>query len=200
MTAQTAFLIKAEQAARAAGHIFPEMAACEAALESGWGLSKLAEEANNLFGQKQDRGATEGDGTCLLPTREFIHGAWITVNASWVKYPDWRACFAGRMEILHALSREYDTYAAALQAPDAETFIHEVSKRWSTDPLRAAKVLSIYDAHRDILAAKELSSRPERAEVARGVEQPVLNLPKGSAVPRPGCDSEPHAPLKPPSA
>ncbi|HZU08351.1 MAG TPA: glucosaminidase domain-containing protein, partial [Pseudacidobacterium sp.] len=53
MTMQETFLQKAYQAAAAAGHIFPEYAACEAALESGWGLSHLATEANNLFGQKQ---------------------------------------------------------------------------------------------------------------------------------------------------
>jgi flagellum-specific peptidoglycan hydrolase FlgJ len=152
-TVQTEFLIKAAAAARAAGHIFPEMAACEAALESAWGLSKLAEEANNLFGQKQDHGRSEGGGSIVLPTREFLHGAWVTVNASWVKYPDWRACFAGRMEILRALSHEYQTYADALRAATGEAFVHEVSKRWSTDPARAGKVLSIYDLHHAALRA-----------------------------------------------
>ncbi len=50
---QDEFLSKACAAARSAGHIFPEYAACEAALESGWGMSGLAQKANNLFGQKQ---------------------------------------------------------------------------------------------------------------------------------------------------
>lgn len=50
---QEEFLQQAASAARRAGHIFPEYAACEAALESAWGHSELAREANNLFGQKQ---------------------------------------------------------------------------------------------------------------------------------------------------
>ena len=33
-----------------------------------------------------------------------------------------------------------------------EQFVVDVSKSWSTDPERAGKVLSIYDAHKDALA------------------------------------------------
>lgn len=152
MSVQSEFLAKACAAARAAGHVFPEMAACEAALESGWGHSRLAEEANNLFGQKQDAGRTEGIGTLAMPTREFLRGEWVTVESEWVKYADWQASFAGRMEILRALSAEYAAYAAALRAKTPEQFVQLVSERWSTDPRRAAKVLEIYDAHRSVFA------------------------------------------------
>lgn len=152
MSVQSEFLAKASAAARAAGHVFPEMAACEAALESGWGHSRLAEEANNLFGQKQDAGRNEGVGTLAMPTREFLRGEWVTVEAEWVKFADWQASFAGRMEILRALSAEYATYAAALRARTPEQFVQLVSERWSTDPRRAAKVVEIYDAHRAVLA------------------------------------------------
>ena len=51
--AQKAFLDKASAAATKAAHPFPRMAAAEAALESGYGLSGLAIEDNNLFGMKQ---------------------------------------------------------------------------------------------------------------------------------------------------
>lgn len=153
MSIQTEFLTRALAAARQGGHIFPEMAACEAALESGWGLSRLTREANNLFGQKQDRGRTEGIGTLALPTREYFHGKWVTVEAHWVKFPDWAAAFAGRMEILRALSPEFPAYAHALQAQTPEQFVQLVSRRWSTDPGRAGKVLSIYDEHRALLTS-----------------------------------------------
>ena len=52
-TLQDSFLRQAAAAAHTAGHIFPAYAACEAALESTWGQSRLARQANNLFGQKQ---------------------------------------------------------------------------------------------------------------------------------------------------
>jgi flagellum-specific peptidoglycan hydrolase FlgJ len=151
MSVQSEFLAKASAAARAAGHVFPEMAACEAALESGWGHSRLAEEANNLFGQKQDAGRNEGVGTLAMETREFLRGEWVTVPAEWVRFADWQASFAGRMQILRALSGEYASYAAALRAKTPEQFVQLVSERWSTDPRRAAKVLEIYDAHQSVL-------------------------------------------------
>jgi flagellum-specific peptidoglycan hydrolase FlgJ len=79
-----------------------------------------------------------------LPTREFEGGEWMTVSANWVKYPDLRACFADRLATLERLSNAYPHYSAALKAADAETFVTEVSRTWSTDPDRAKKVISIY--------------------------------------------------------
>jgi flagellum-specific peptidoglycan hydrolase FlgJ len=153
MSLQTDFLTRAVAAAHQGGHIFPEMAACEAALESGWGLSRLSRLASNLFGQKQDRSRNQGIGTLALPTREYFHGRWVVVDAYWVKFPDWAAAFAGRMEILRSLSAEFPAYANALQAKNPEQFVQLVSERWSTDPERAHKVLSIYDEHQVLLAS-----------------------------------------------
>jgi flagellum-specific peptidoglycan hydrolase FlgJ len=146
MTLQERFLTKAEAAARAAGHVFPEYAACEAALESAWGMSRLAMEANNLFGQKQSHPPV-GD-TFELPTKECLHGAWVWVPAAWVKFADWQASFAARMALLERLARAYPAYAAALAAKDGASFVTLVSKRWSTDPERAAKVLRVHEAHK----------------------------------------------------
>jgi flagellum-specific peptidoglycan hydrolase FlgJ len=144
------FLRKACAAAVAANHVFPEYAACEAALESSWGISKLAVEANNLFGQKQAHPILPGTETISLPTREYLHGAWTTVQAGWIKFPDWQACFQERMHLLRRLSAAYSHYAVALSAKSGEEFVTEVSKSWSTDPDRAGKVLSIYDQHHTI--------------------------------------------------
>lgn len=122
------------------------MAACEAALESGWGHSQLAREANNLFGTKQHAHAVFG--TMTLPTSEFLDGKWVTVaGANWVKYPDWQSCFVDRLATLQRLSSAYAHYAAALKATDARTFVEEVSKTWSTDPNRALKILGIYEEY-----------------------------------------------------
>lgn len=148
---QDQFLAKAAAAARAAGHLFPEYAACEAALESGWGMSHLAAEANNLFGQKQAHPPLAGTDTISLPTREFLHGAWIAVQANWVRFADWAACFRERMALLQSLSAAYPNYKAALTATTGEQFVTEVSKTWSTDPDRAGKVLAVYDCHRKAL-------------------------------------------------
>jgi len=144
---QKEFLDRATLAARSAGHIFPEAAACEAALESAWGKSGLATVDNNLFGMKQHQHPIYS--TANLPTKEFENGEWITVVAHWINYPGWPQCFADRMATLKRLApaQGFEHYAAALAAPDAETYVREVSAKWSTDPNRAEKVLAIYNAY-----------------------------------------------------
>lgn len=140
---QKAFITQAAAEAIRADHPFPTMAAAEAALESNYGLSELAREANNLFGMKQHAHAVYG--TMNLPTREFENGEWIATTAQWVKYPDWASCFRDRLATLERLANAFPHYAAALAATDAETYIAEVSKTWSTDPNRGAKCLAIYE-------------------------------------------------------
>lgn len=138
------FLNNALAAAESSGHIFPEMAACEAALESGYGTSGLATRFNNLFGCKQHTHPIYG--THVLPTKEFLDGKWLAVNSSWIVYPDWAAAFADRIATVKRLASIYPHYAAALAAGSATTYVTEVSRTWSTDPNRAQKVLAIYDA------------------------------------------------------
>ncbi len=139
---QRQFLDQATAEAVKANHPFARMAACEAALESNYGLSELARDANNLFGMKQHCHPLYG--TMTLPTREFENGEWMVVKAEWEKYPDLRACFADRLATLERLSNVLPHYKAALDATTADEYIAEVSKTWSTDPLRGEKCLSIY--------------------------------------------------------
>jgi flagellum-specific peptidoglycan hydrolase FlgJ len=139
------FLDDASEQAERAGCIFPTMQACEAALESAYGTSKLATQGRNLFGVKQH--STSIYETLDLPTREFLNGQWVTVMAHWVKYPTLAACFSDRTDTLHRLAPKLPHYASALAANDAETFVREVSKTWSTDPDRADKVLAIHKVY-----------------------------------------------------
>jgi flagellum-specific peptidoglycan hydrolase FlgJ len=143
--------------AKAAEHVWPEMAACEAALESGWGNSALAREAKNLFGLKQSSHPLYG--TVMMPTREFINNQWTVVPAAWVQYDTETACFDDRMNTLRRLKNAYPHYAAALEATDPLTYIVEVSKSWSTDPQRAYKCQSIYADYKASLPTPDLSAQ-----------------------------------------
>lgn len=134
------FLAKAEQAATEGGHIFPQYAACEAALESAWGESKLCKLANNLFGQKHGK---EQYPTVNIPTHEVIAGKDAIVQAEWPVFPDWATSFSERMALLHRVA----AYGPALAATGGEAFVLAVSKVWSTDPARGMKVLAIYRTH-----------------------------------------------------
>jgi flagellum-specific peptidoglycan hydrolase FlgJ len=143
------WLLITYEAAIKSGHIYPAMAACEAALESDWGRSVLAVKALNVFGCKQH--VHPEYGTLNLPTREFLDHAWVTVEAAWIEFPDLATCFTDRMATLTRLAPHYPHYAAALAAKDPVTYINQVSMSWSTDPQRATKVLSIYHAHAALL-------------------------------------------------
>lgn len=158
------FLLKAYGAAKDVLHPFPEYAACEAALESAWGQSRLAREGNNLFGEKQH-------STPIYET--LIFNAWEDDNkdgrpepgeyypSCFVKFPDWGASFRSRLNTIMRLGQkqnskgeyEYPGYAAALKSMTGEEFVREVSKNWSTDPLRAEKVLAIYAHHKEVFPA-----------------------------------------------
>lgn len=120
------------EAAQLAGHIFPEMAACEAGLESGFGRSQLATQDRNLFGAKQHQHPIFG--TVSLPTREFLDGKWLALNSNWIVYPDWASCFKDRMDTLLRLAAHYPHYRNALAAASATTYVIQVSESWSTDP------------------------------------------------------------------
>jgi flagellum-specific peptidoglycan hydrolase FlgJ len=141
------FLTSAFNAATTAKHPFADYAACEAALESAWGSSKLATEAFNLFGRKQSHDHPVYE-TLDMPTKEFLHGQWITTTAHWVKYPTWAACFDDRV----ALLRRVPLYAPAFAATNGADFVKLVSEHWSTDPQRAEKVLAIYAHHKEIFS------------------------------------------------
>lgn len=140
---QLNWLFRTQAEAAAGGHIFPDMAACEAAEESRFGQSELALKDNNLFGMSAHRRA-EADEIVNLPTREFENSEWITVVKPFMKYASLAACFADRMATLSRLASVYPNYGEALNAGDAITYIDAVSRTWSTDPLRAQKVLAIY--------------------------------------------------------
>lgn len=130
-------------AAFAAFHIFPTMAACEAAEESNFGQSRLAKEDFNLFGLKQHEHPTYG--VASFPTREFLGGAWRSVEAQFIKYPDIKTCFEDRMATLKRLAPSYPHYAEALAATDPLEYVRAVSRTWSTDPSRAANCIAIYE-------------------------------------------------------
>lgn len=60
----------------------------QAILESGWGGSTLAKAPNNnLFGIKcGSSSSTFQNGCVTIPTREYINGEWVVVNASFRTY------------------------------------------------------------------------------------------------------------------
>ena len=114
----------------------------EAALESGWGASQLAQQGKNLFGVKASRGWT-GE-TLTMRTREFIHGQWMVVPALWRKYSDWLGCIEDHAAFLINNPR----YKACFECIDGEEFARAVAAAgYATDPDYANKIIGVIRSH-----------------------------------------------------
>jgi len=115
----------------------------QAALESNWGKSKLALDGHNLFGIKAGK-AWRGP-VVLMPTREYLSGAWHTVTAQWRKYPNWQASIEDHARFLLDNPR----YVPALRLVDAPRQFARALQTcgYATDPAYAAKLHLIMDKH-----------------------------------------------------
>jgi flagellum-specific peptidoglycan hydrolase FlgJ len=82
--------------------INPAVVAAQAALESNFGQSQLARQANNLFGTK--RGSSWHGATIALPTREWDGSRYVNTVAHWRVYENWTECFEDYGRIISRLS------------------------------------------------------------------------------------------------
>lgn len=115
----------------------------QAALESGWGTSALSRAALNLFGVKADKSWT---GTTMsMPTREYLHGEWVTVPAAWRVYQSWDECLLDHARFFHTNPR----YSRALTIKDGRGFARAIAAAgYATDPAYADKLIQIMDRHK----------------------------------------------------
>lgn len=116
----------------------------QAALESAWGSSELAKQAFNLFGVKADKGWT--GNVLIMPTREFIKGKWVVVNASWRKYAGWLGAINDHAKFFAVNPR----YRLAMTGQrTGEDFARQIALAgYATDPKYADKVISVIRQHK----------------------------------------------------
>lgn len=114
----------------------------QAALESGWGKSRLAVEGLNLFGVKAN--ASWKGPVLTMNTREFINGTWVIVPARWRKYARLQDCLDDHAKFFHENLR----YAECFKATTSEGFARAVAKAgYATDPDYAKKLLTTMQRH-----------------------------------------------------
>lgn len=94
----------------------------QAILESGWGQSELAKDANNFFGIKAPAYVAP-DQYDEFPTAEYVGGKMVIEKARFMKYLSAQACFGAHARLLALAPR----YRAAMAA--------------KTDPARFAQAL-----------------------------------------------------------
>ncbi|MCW1911175.1 glycoside hydrolase family 73 protein [Lactiplantibacillus paraplantarum] len=85
--------------------VLPSITAAQAILESGWGSSGLAVQANNLFGIK---GSYNGQSVTMTTKEEDANGNPYYVNAQFRKYPDWATSVEDHGNFFHDNSRYHN--------------------------------------------------------------------------------------------
>lgn len=117
----------------------------QAALESDWGKSGLSREYNNYFGIKSD-----GSGDSVLyATKEFENQRWITVNARFAVYRDWRDSFRAHSQLLvKGTTWNANQYQDVLNSRDYRTAAQALVKDgYATDPAYAQKLIQIIEQY-----------------------------------------------------
>ncbi len=154
MTARDEFIAKtkaeATQARALGAPIVVGAVVAQAALESCYGQSHLATQANNLFGIKATK-RWHGP-TLAMGTEEYEDGEFKKVrDVLWRVYPSWRDCFTNYGEII-AHTIWFSDCVEASRVNDARKFIHGLvnngEPRWATDPDYEDKVWKIVQQHR----------------------------------------------------
>lgn len=101
---------QAQKAQKQGAPISVPIAVAQAALETGFGKSKLSSNHNNLFGIK---GEFQGQYALMPTVEQKPDGSWFDVNAKFRKYDSWSDCFYDYGQIIKNLDWYQDAEEAA---------------------------------------------------------------------------------------
>ena len=126
--------------AKAATGVPASVTVAQAIVETGWGKHTIG-AAKNLFGIK-GRGPA---GSVRAPTREYINGKWITVDADFAKYDSFEQSITEHARFFLRNRR----YAPALKfKDDPDTFSREIHKAgYATAPNYAEALIALMRQH-----------------------------------------------------
>ena len=111
----------------------------QAAIESGWGAHA---PGNNLFGIKA---TTDWKGAVIvLPTKEFLKGVEVTVQASFRAYLTWAGSLQDHAQFL-LLNERYKPAFATTNAFDFAKAIQAAG--YSSSPTYAQDIINTINAH-----------------------------------------------------
>lgn len=121
--------------------ILPSLTISQAILESGWGTSVLATQANNLFGIKWS--SDSGFDKFLKQTTDFKNNEWIIVEAYFRKYNT----IEESLEDYGAFLQK-PRYAKVLTATDYKEAAYEVWQAgYATDPMYPEKLTEFIERY-----------------------------------------------------
>lgn len=127
-------------------HLRASISIGQAALESDWGHSELAFRYNNFFGVK----ASAGMQSVNLPTKEYVNGKWITVDANFRVYDSFQESMIDHAILLtNGTTDNPHRYQTVIYANSVTTAVEGlVSGGYATDPDYAKKLMNIITVYK----------------------------------------------------
>lgn len=128
--------------------ILPSLVGAQAILESGWGKSELAKNANNLFGIKANK---DWNGKVYpVVTKEFIDDEWIEVVANFRQYDSWSDSVLDHANFFTESQFRKDNYKHVFGEKDykkaVKAILTPIAKYgYATDPNYADKIIKIIE-------------------------------------------------------
>lgn len=137
------YVLAAAQKTQAGSGIPAGFTMAQAAVESAWNGSGLSQQDYNFFGIKAIGGWT--GPTQTWPTREFLQGHYVTIEAPFRKYASLEEGFADHAAFLTGNARYRGAFACA---GDSVAFARAVQAAgYATDPHYAEVIVGIIGAH-----------------------------------------------------
>lgn len=118
-------------------HLFASITIAQAILESDWGRSDLATEANNLFGIK----GRHNNQSSVMPTDEYVDGERITIDDTFKKYETIQESMVDHMDFLKGAS--YQSIQTSKNYREAAMALQDGG--YATDPDYAAKLIALIE-------------------------------------------------------
>lgn len=142
-------------------NVLPSITIAQAILESGWGKSTLATKGKNLFGIK--KGYWQGE-TITLPTKEYVNGQWITVQAEFRKYNNYGQSISDHSKLL-----QLGRYYPVISTSDYKEQARQLQRcGYATDPNYANLLIQIIEENKlykyDVKQQKEIYSYLENGQ------------------------------------
>ena len=124
--------------------ILPSVSIAQAVLESNWGRSKLAKEANNLFGIKGDYNGE----SLIVTTKEWDGSKMIDVDAGFRKYPSWNESIEDHGTFFTSTDWRKNNYKNVIGETNYKDMAKALSDSgYATDPAYATKLINIVEEY-----------------------------------------------------
>jgi hypothetical protein len=124
--------------------VLASISGAQAILESNWGKSTLALQANNLFGIKGDYNGA----SLTVETKEFINKVFKIVEATFRKYPSWSESITDHSAFFTSTEWRKTNYAAVVGETDYKKAAAALSAAgYATDPDYPAKLIKLIEAY-----------------------------------------------------